>query len=173
MEVIVHPKSLLSRDYVSEFYKPHLEEVCKYFKCINIISSVTIGHSLFYKLISNSDLQKKYESYWFRKKRWDPLGVIESFMNPQFQLTDNMTDFAWVLAKIGLLRFSQSDTERVNKTVDKIERRFTNFNESHEGDGKRDRTKEEVFPHANRIAMDELPLEEINKLYGLKCIALL
>ena len=50
MEVIVHPKSLLSRDYVSEFYKPHLEEVCKYFKCINIISSVTIGHSLFYKL---------------------------------------------------------------------------------------------------------------------------
>ena len=50
MEVIVHPKSLLSRDYVSEFYKPHLEEVCKYFKCINIISSVAIGHCLFTNL---------------------------------------------------------------------------------------------------------------------------
>ena len=100
------------------------------------------------------------------------MGVIESFMNPQFQLTDNMTDFAWVLAKIGLLRFSQSDTERVNKTVDKIERRFTNFNQSHEGNGKRDRTKEEVFLDENRIAMDESPLEEINK-HGLTRIALL
>jgi len=86
-------------------------------------------------------------------------------MNPSFQLTDNMVDFAWVLAKVGLLRFSQSDTERVNKTVDKIERRFTNFNEIKELDGKRDRIKEETFLHENRIAMDQLPLEEINKLW--------
>ena len=78
MEVIVHPKSLLSRDYVSEFYKPHLEEVCKYFKSMNIISSFAMGHLLFYKLISNSDLQKKYESYWFRKNAgtlWEWLRV--------------------------------------------------------------------------------------------------
>ena len=108
--------------------------------------------------------QKKYEDYWFRKKRWDPLRVIESFMNPTFHLFDNMTDFTWVLSKIGLLRFTQSDTERANKTVAKIEQRFTRFNETHEEQGKCDRTKEEVFLYENRIAMDELPLEDINRL---------
>ena len=86
-------------------------------------------------------------------------------MNPEFQLTENIEDFAWVLSKIGLLRFTQSDTERVNKTVDKVEKRFTKFNETKEAAGKRDRTKEEVFLHENRVALDELPLEDINQLW--------
>ena len=60
---------------------------------------------------------------------------------------------------------SQSDTERVNKTVDKIERRFTKYDETNEEQGKRDRTKEEVFLHENRIGMVDLPLEDINKLW--------
>ena len=86
-------------------------------------------------------------------------------MNPQFQFTDNMTDFAWVLSKIGLVRFTQSDTERVNKTVNKIEQRFTKFNETQDETGKRDRTKEEVFLHENYRAMRQLPLEEVNKVW--------
>ena len=116
----MHPKLLLNRSYNEEFYKSHLEEVCTYFKCLNIISSVIVGHQMFYQIIGDVDLQKKFEEYWFRKKRWDPLGVIESFMNPTFHLFDNMTDFTWVLSKIGLLRFTQSDTERANKTAAKI-----------------------------------------------------
>ena len=86
-------------------------------------------------------------------------------MNPTFHLFDNITDFTWVLSKIGLLRFTQSDTERANKTVAKIQQRFTRFNETHEEQGKCDRTKEEVFLYENRIAMDELPLEDINRLW--------
>ena len=137
----------------------------KYFKCVQILSTVVVGHKMFFQIIADVNLQKKYKSYWFRKSRWSPIGVIESFMKYEFQLFCNMEDFVWVLSKIGLLRFTQSDTERVNKTVDKIERRFASFNEVKEAEGKRDRTKEEVFLHENKIALDELPLEDINKLW--------
>jgi len=61
--------------------------------------------------------------------------------------------------------FTQSDTERVNKTIDKIEHRFSSYTEINEQDGKRDRTKEEVFLHENNIALNELPLEKVNQLW--------
>ena len=51
---------------------------------------------------------------------------------------------------------SKVDTERVNKTLDKIERRFAKYNETQEEKGKRDRTKEEVFLHENHVVMKDL-----------------
>ena len=59
--------------------------------------------------------------YWKHGSKWNPLGVIESFMNPDFGLYVGITDFCYLLAKIGKIRFSQADTERCVKTIRKIE----------------------------------------------------
>ena len=54
-------------------------------------------------------------------------------------------NFCYLLSKIGKIRFSQADTERVVKTIWKIEQRFSNFTEIDEAKGKRDRAKQEIF----------------------------
>ena len=59
-------------------------------------------------------------------------------MNPDFGLHENLHDFCVILEHIGLIRFTQSDTERVVKTQRKTETRFANFNELEEAGGKRD-----------------------------------
>ena len=73
-----------------------------------------------------------------------------------------MPDFAWILSKIGLIRFMQSDTERVVKTVRKVEHRFASYNEIKLEQNKRDRANQEVFLHENPVAFANLPLEELN-----------
>jgi hypothetical protein len=45
------------------------------------------------------------------------------------------------LSKIGKIRFSQADAERVVKTIRKVEQRFPNYTEIDEAKGKRDGTK--------------------------------
>ena len=60
---------------------------------------------------------------------WDSMGVIESFMNPNFDLFKGMEDFCILLERVGLLRLSQADAERVVKTIRKVEPRFASFNE--------------------------------------------
>ena len=70
---------------------------------------------------------------------WNPLGVIESFMNATLPLCKGMEDFCYLLERVGLLRYTQADTERVVKTVRKVEKRFNNFNEVRQAIGKRDR----------------------------------
>ena len=57
------------------------------------------------------------------------MGVIESFMNPSFGLAMDIEDYVWVMGKIGLIRFTQSDMEQVVKTVRKTETRFAGYNE--------------------------------------------
>ena len=59
---------------------------------------------------------------------WDPLGVIESYMNPKFDLYKGMEDFSCLLEGVGLLRLTEADTERVVKTIWKVEPRFASFN---------------------------------------------
>ena len=52
------------------------------------------------------------------------------------------------------------DTERVVKTIRKVERRFTNYTEINEQQRKRDRGKQEIFLHENKGALNALPIEE-------------
>ena len=73
---------------------------------------------------SKAENQEAYKSYW---KKGSQLGVIESFMNPQFDLYEGLQDFCFLLFKIGKKRFSQADTERVVKTIRKVEPRFSNY----------------------------------------------
>ena len=84
-------------------------------------------------------------------------------MNPKFELSEGLEDLCFILAKIGLIRFTQADTERVVKTIRKTEPRFTAYNEIKEKEGKQDRAGEEVFLRENRVPIGELPLEELNQ----------
>ncbi len=92
---------------------------------------------------------------------WDALGVIESFMNPKFELFKGMEDFCILLERVGLLLLSQADTERVVKTIRKVEPRFASFNEVKESKGARHRAQQEIFLHENKVALEKLPLDEL------------
>ena len=89
------------------------------------------------------------------------MGISETFMDPSTGLSNDIEDFSWILSKIGLI----SDTERGVKTIRKVENRFTGFNEVKLNSGKRDRANQEVFLHENPVALTNLPLEGLNKLW--------
>ena len=84
-------------------------------------------------------------SYWKVNGRWTPIGVIESYMNPNFELNKGMTAFYVLLERVGLILKTQSDTERVVKTIRKVEGRFANYNEAKESKGKRDCANQKIF----------------------------
>ena len=84
-------------------------------------------------------------------------------MNPSFQLATDIEVYVWVMAKIGRIRFNQSDTERVVKTVRKTETRFAGYDQVKESEGKRDRAKQEIFLRQNQVPLNDLPLEELNR----------
>ena len=65
-----------------------------------------------------------------------------------------------LLERIGLLRLSQADTERVVKTIRKVEPRFASFNEVKESKGARDRAQQEIFLYENKVALGKLPVNE-------------
>ena len=89
------------------------------------------------------------------------IGVIESYMNPKFDLFKGMEDFCILLERVGLLRLRQADTERVVKTIRKVEPRFSGFDEVKESKGARDRAQQEIFLNENKVALESLPLEEL------------
>ena len=72
-----------------------------------------------------------------------------------------MEDFCILLERVGLLRLSQADTERVVKTIRRVETRFAGFNEVKESKGARDRAQQEIFLYENKMAMEKLPLDEL------------
>ena len=122
-----------------------------------------MGHDKYLSIIRDVDSQQHFDKYWKRNNKWDPMGVIESFMNSSSELAVDIEDYVWVMAKIGLIRFTQSDTERVVKTVRKTETRFAGYDEVEESEGKRDRAKEEIFLRENQVPLDDLLLEELNQ----------
>ena len=126
---------------------------------------VSVGHETFLSIIHDTANQQKFENYWKRKNKWEPMGVIESFTNPSFELATEIEDYVWVMAKIGFIRFSQSATERVVKTIGKTENRFAAYDEIKEREGKLDRAKEEIFLRENQVPLDELPLEAFNQTW--------
>ena len=72
-----------------------------------------------------------------------------------------MEDFCILLERVGLLRLSQADTERVVKTIRKVEPRFSGFDEVKESKGARDRAQQEIFLNENKVALESLPLEDL------------
>ena len=64
---------------------------------------------------------------------------------------------------MALIRYTQADTERVVKTIRKVEKRFSGFDEVKEASGKRDRAAQEIFIHENPVALSELPLDKLHK----------
>ena len=72
-------------------------------------------------------------------------------------------DFCIFLEKLGLLRFTQADTERAVTVIRKVEPRFASYNEVKEDKGKRDRAQQEIFLHENKVALEDLPLERLNQ----------
>ena len=84
-------------------------------------------------------------------------------MNATLPLCKGMEDFCFLLERVGLLRYTQADTERVVKTVRKVEKRFNNFHEVKQAIGKRDRALQEIFIHENPIALRDLPLDNLHK----------
>ena len=70
-------------------------------------------------------------------------------------------EFCIFLERVGLLLLSQADTERVVKIIRKVEPRFAAFNEVKESKGARDRAQHEIFLHENKIALKNLPLDEL------------
>ena len=91
--------------------------------------------------MNNAQNQERYKSYWMMNGRWSPIGVIESYMNPNFELHKGMTAFCILLERVGFILKTQADTERVVKTIREVEGRFSNYNEVCEMKGKRDRAK--------------------------------
>ena len=88
------------------------------------------------------------------------IGVIESYMNPKFDLFKGMEDFCILLERVGLLRLRQADTERL-ETIRKVEPRFSGFDEVKKSQGARDRAQQDIFLNENKVALDSLPLEEL------------
>ena len=56
-----------------------------------------------------------------------------------------MENFCILLERVGLLRLTQADTERVVKTIRRVEPQFAGFNEVKESKGARDRAQQEIF----------------------------
>ena len=42
------------------------------------------------------DLQTKFADKWMNQNRWNPLGIIETFMDPSSGLSDGIQDFVRV-----------------------------------------------------------------------------
>ena len=70
-------------------------------------------------------------------------------------------DFSCLLERVGLLRLTQADTEKVVKTIRKAESRLASFNEVKDSKGVRDRAQQEIFLCENKVALQELPLDEL------------
>lgn len=98
-------------------------------------ASIVILHETYHDTLDSGLNQMKYADYWKTNGSWDALGVIESYMNPNFDLFKELEDFCILLERVGLLRLSQADTERVFKTIRRVEPRFAGFNEVKQSKG--------------------------------------
>ena len=163
IERTIHPDLVLKQPYNSDDFADDLKLICTRLSLLDIHASIIVQHKTFAKLLSVHQNNQIYTALWKKKGKWNPLGVIESFMDPGLSLYKGMEDFNYLLERIGLIRFTQADTERVVKTIRKVEKRFCGFNEVKEAAGKRDRAAQEIFLHENPIALNQLPLDNLHK----------
>ena len=112
---------------------------------MDILDVIIVSHQDYHAALNDKQNQERYDSYWKINGRWSPIGVIESYMNPNFALHESMKSFCVLLERVGVILKTQEDTERVVKVIRKVEGRFANFNEVHESKGKRYRANQEIF----------------------------
>ena len=96
--------------YRLEDYEDALTLISKRLGLDDCIAVILVSHETYVKVLSSTLNQAKYSSYWMTRGSWDPLGVIESYMNPKFDLYKGMEDFSCLLERVGLLRLTQADT---------------------------------------------------------------
>ena len=157
--------------YSEDLYVSSLCTICSTLGLVYPKSKLLQDHKRFLNLLSVEANQLKFQSYWFRdynKRLWDPLGVIESFQCEKFALYRSFHEFTYLLSEVGLHKLSQSDTERVVKTLRVVEPRFSGFDERKLQDGKRDRCMQEIFLRDNQIALDKLPLDDYEQEWRKK-----
>ena len=80
----LHPKLLLKSDYQRENFEEKLKSILESLGISHLLAAILIGHERFYYTLKDTDNQEKFQNYWKVSNRWNPLGVIESFMNPNF-----------------------------------------------------------------------------------------
>ena len=86
--------------------------------------SPTVILHFFFVLIVVKFNNYQFQTYWKRESKQNPIGDQ--------------------IAKIGLICFTQSYTERVVKTVRETESRFVGYDEVKESESKIDRAKQEI-----------------------------
>ena len=87
--------------YRLEDYKDALTLISKRLGLDDCIAVILVSHETYVKVLSSALNQTKYSSYWMTRGSWDPLGVIESYMNPKFDLNKGMEDFSCLLERVG------------------------------------------------------------------------
>ena len=120
-----------------------------------------ISHKTYHDVLNSTLNQIEYAEYWKSAGSWDALGVIEYFMNAEFDLFKGMEDFCILLERMGLIGLIQADTERVVKTIRKLEPQFSSFERVKKSKGARDRAQQEIFLHENKVALEKFPLDEL------------
>ena len=163
IERTLSPERVLSAPYESSKFAADIKSICQRFHIADLLSSITVCHEKFVHLLRTRQNDPLFADVWKFKTTWNPLAVIETFLNPHLDLHVGMEDFCVLLERVGLLRFSQADTERVVKVIRKVEPRFASYTEVKEANGKRDRALQEIYLHENKVALEDLPLEMLNQ----------
>ena len=129
IERVIHPSLVLRNPYNHSDFANDLKLICTHLGLMDIHASIVVHHKTYAKLLSLNENDVAYTiSGKQRVGIRNPLGVIESFMNATLPLCKGMEDFCYLLERVGLLRYTQADTERVVKTVRKVEKRYNKFN---------------------------------------------
>ena len=76
--------------YDLERYEEKLRLVIQRLDLTQLTATILISHKAFCDILSSPVNQLRYDSYWKTRGSWDALGVIESFMNPSFDLYKGM-----------------------------------------------------------------------------------
>ena len=163
IECTLSPERVLSVPYETSKFAADLKAICERLHIADILSSITVCHEKFVHLLRTRQNDPVLADLWKSKKTWEPIAVIETFLNPRLDLHVGLEDFCVLLERVGLLRFTQADTERVVKVIRKVEPRFASYNEVKEDKGKRDRAQQEIFLHENKVALEDLPLDRLNQ----------
>ena len=163
IERTIHPHLALQAARVEGNPQADLKVICNRLGLVEIEASILVQYNSYTKILSLHENDPKYVPFWKTKGKWNPIGVIETFMNPSEPFFHGLEDFCVLLERVALLRYTQADTERVVKTIRKVEKRFSGFDEVKEASGKRDRAAQEIFIHENPVALSELPLDKLHK----------
>ena len=91
--------------------------MCEKLHIADFLSSITVCHGEFVHLLRTLHNDQFLADLWKSKKTWEPIALIETSLNPRLGLHVGSEDFCVLLERVGLLRFTQVDTERIVKVI--------------------------------------------------------